>query len=427
MIAEPGDVVEIKKGGKTYRGRVMPRHAFSGKNIIVLKLDNGYNIGIKITKDCSVKVLKKGGKKEKMKKEIRVSEGKPTVAIIGTGGTIASYVDYETGAVHPATTAEELAFAVPEIFEFCNVEAKILFQKLSENICPKDWQKIAREVARYLNNGRGVIVAHGTDTMAYTATALAFMLKNLNAPVVFTGSQRSSDRPSSDAFLNLLASSKVAISDLGEVAVVMHESISSDTCLIHRATKVRKMHSSRRDAFVSINAKPIGIVKNNVEFYEEYRKKSKGKVKTKVSLNENVCLLYYHPGMKRKEFEEIVDGKDGVVIAGTGLGHVSDELIPSIKKLTKNGIPVVMTTQCFWGRVNLNVYATGRKLLKAGIIEGEDMLPEVAWIKLMWVLANEKDIEKTMKQNIAGEISERREIGDASHKGVVSRKSDDFL
>ena len=417
MIAEPGDIVEVEKEGKIYRGMVMPKHAFSGKNIIVLKLENGYNVGIKITKDCSIKIIKKGKKRKKMRKDIRVSKGKPAISIIGTGGTIASYVDYKTGAVHPATTAEELAFAVPEIFEFCNVEAEILFQKLSENISPKDWQKMARRAAHHLNNGKGIVIAHGTDTMAYSATALAFMLRNLNAPVVFTGSQRSSDRPSSDAFLNLLSSAKVALSDLGEVVVVMHGSISSEACFIHRATKVRKMHSSRRDAFVSINAEPIGVVRGDVKFYGNYRRKSEGKVKIKDSLNENVSLLYYYPGMKKEDFEEIVNGSDGVVIAGTGLGHVKDEIISSIKKLTCQGVPVVMTTQCLWGRVNLNVYATGRKLLKAGVIEGEDMLPEVAWIKLMWVLANEKNIEEAMKKNIAGEISERRTIGNAMHKG----------
>lgn len=409
-MIEVGDEVEVVKDGKTYRGIVMPHHAFSKKNILIIKLPNGYNIGINL-KGCKIRIIKKGRRRERKTGEIPYDEKKPTVALIGTGGTIASYVDYETGAVHPASTAEELAFAMPEIFDICNIEAKILFQKLSENIKPRDWQKMAREAAKYLNDGKPVVIAHGTDTMAYSSAALAFMLKNLNGAVVFVGSQRSSDRPSSDAFINLMAATKVALTDIGEVVIVMHSSISSNGCYIHRATKVRKMHSSRRDAFVSINAKPIGLInEDKIEFYSEYRKKGKGRVKVKTRLNENVALIHYYPGMKRDDFEKMADGKDGIVIAGTGLGHIGEHLIPAIKKLTRRGIPVVITTQCLYGRVNLNVYSTGRKLIKAGVIEGEDMLPEVAWIKLMWVLANEKDVEKAMKKNMAGEISPCLEI-----------------
>ncbi|MBC7081004.1 MAG: Glu-tRNA(Gln) amidotransferase subunit GatD [Thermoplasmatales archaeon] len=410
-MIEPGDLVEIRKGNNVYKGIVMPHHSFSGKNIMVIKLENGYNVGINI-KNCEIKLIEKSREKEIEKKEIFCREEKPEIAIIGTGGTIASYVDYETGAVHPATTAEEISISVPEIFEICNIEAKILFQKFSENIKPRDWRKIAREVAKFLNSGKkGVIVTHGTDTMSYTSASLAFMLKNLNGPVVFTGSQRSSDRPSSDAFLNLISSAKVSTTDLGEVVVVMHRNISGEIA-IHRATKVRKMHSSRRDAFISVNSSPIGYVNEEVVFTQPYNKRKDGKVKVKDRLNENVCLIYYYPGLSKKYFEKIVDGKDGVVIAGTGLGHISEELIPSIKKLTSKGIPVVITTQCLWGSVNLNVYATGRKLLKAGVIDGKDMLPEVAYIKLMWVLKNEKNLEEAMQRNIAGEISEKRCVKD---------------
>ncbi len=410
-MIEPGDEVEIERNGKKYRGIVMPHHAFSGRDIIVLKLSNGYNIGLSV-KGSKIRVIKKGREIKRSKAKIPYNEDKPTIAMLGTGGTIASYIDYKTGAVYPASTAEELAFAFPEIFDVCNVKAKILFQKLSENIKPRDWQKMAREAARHLNSGMPVIVTHGTDTMAFSATALSFMLQNLNNPVVFVGSQRSSDRPSSDAFDNLMAAARVALSDLGEVVVVMHKSISSGICSIHRATKVRKMHSSRRDAFVSVNAKPLGeATRDGVKFKENYRKKREGKVKVKARLNENVSLIHYYPGMQKEDFEKLTDGKDGVVIAGTGLGHVGEHLIPSIKKLCKNGVPVIMTTQCLYGRVNLNVYASGRKLLKAGVIGGEDMLPEVAWIKLMWVLANEENVEEAMVKNMAGEISERREIG----------------
>ncbi|MCD6573391.1 MAG: Glu-tRNA(Gln) amidotransferase subunit GatD [Thermoplasmata archaeon] len=407
---EVNDLVEVEKNGKKYRGIVMPHHAFSGKNIIVIKLENGYNIGID-RRNAKIRIIKKGKRHKNLGKEIPYDEKKPSIALIGTGGTIASYVDYETGAVHPATTSEELVSAIPEIFDICNVEAKVLSQKLSENITPRDWKRMARAAAKELNKGKaGIVISHGTDTMAYSATALAFMLKNLSGPVVFVGSQRSSDRPSSDAFDNLMGAVKVALSDIGEVVVAMHSSISSGSCFIHRATKVRKMHSSRRDAFVSVNDEPIGMVNETIKFLSHYKKKSDRKTIAKTNLNENVALVYYYPGMKEEDFENIVNGKEGIVIAGTGLGHVNEKLVRSIKKSIRNGIPVVMTTQCFYGTVNMNVYSTGRKLIKAGVIDGKDMLPEVALVKLMWILANENDVNEAMQKNIAGEINEKRSI-----------------
>lgn len=404
---EEGDFIEIRKGKETYKGILMPHHSFSGEDVVIIKLENGYNIGIKIDDECEVHLIKKRMERKKEKKEISFDETKPLVSLIGTGGTIASYVDYLTGAVHPATSAEELALSVPEIFDICNVKAKILFQTFSENIAPNDWETIAREVTKELNNGaEGIIISHGTDTLAYTSAALSFMLKNLSGAVVVVGSQRSSDRPSSDSFHNLLGAARVAISDIGEVVVVMHATPSPPICTIHRGTKVRKMHSSRRDAFQSINAHPIGFVDEKVKFIEKYRKKMEGETEADVSLNPNVSLVYYHPALTGDDFMSMVEKKDGIVIAGTGLGHVNENLIPLIEELTSQDIPVVMTTQCLWGRVNLNVYSTGRKLKKAGVIPGEDMLPETALVKLMWALAHD-DVIAIMQKNIAGEITER--------------------
>jgi len=407
---EPNDVVEIEIKGKKYLGTVMPHHIFSGRDIILIKLEDGYNIGINARK-AKIRVVKKGEKRKKMDMEIPYDENKRTVSLLGTGGTIASYVDYKTGAVHPAATSEELVFAVPEIFDVCNVEAEVVSQKLSENMTPKDWKKIARIVADKMNSGKaGVVITHGTDTMTWTGTALAFMLKNLRGPVVMVGSQRSSDRPSSDAFDNIMAGMKVALTDIGEVVIVMHSSISSGRCHILRATKTRKMHSSRRDAFVPVNDKPIGVVDENVKILSEYKRKTDEKTMAKTGMNENVALIYYYPGMKRDDFERIAEGKDGIVIAGTGMGHVNERIIPAIKNIIREGVPVVMTTQCLNGMVNMNVYSNGRKLIKAGVIDGKDMLPEVATIKLMWVLANEENVEEAMQKNMAGEINERHSI-----------------
>jgi len=337
---------------------------------------------------------------------------KPTVAVLGTGGTIASFVDYKTGAVYPALSAQDLVFSVPELTDLCNIRARVLYSILSENMKVEYWQRLAEESAKELNSGaEAVIIPHGTDTLGYTSAALSFMMKNLSGPVILVGSQRSSDRPSSDAFMNLLCSARLASSDLGEVVVVMHGETSDSFCTIHRGTKIRKMHSSRRDAFQSMNEKPLGRVHEDgrIEFESEYRRKAKGEVKAETRMEERVSLLYFYPGLKKHFFEKMAEDSKGIVIAGTGLGHVSTDLIPSIEKAIKKGVHVVMTTQCLSGRVGMYVYATGRELANIGVIPGEDMLPETAYVKLMWVLgktSDPKEVRELMTRNLVGEINE---------------------
>jgi len=280
---------------------------------------------------------------------------------------------------------------------------------LSENIEVSHWQALAEIIAKELNNGvAGVVIPHGTDTLGYTAAALSFLLKNLSGPVVLVGAQRSSDRPSSDAAQNLIAAATVAATaDIGEVVVVMHGEISDTFSTIHRGTKVRKFHTSRRDAFQTVNDLPLGKVENGViTLHAPYRKKTTGPVTTDTSMEEDVAILYFYPGMKPEDIPE----KKGIVLAGTGLGHVSAKLLPRVTKLIKDGTVIVMTSQCLFGRANMRVYSAGRDLIKAGVLPGEDMLPETAYVKLMWVLAhakNKQDIEQLMMTNIAGEIAER--------------------
>jgi len=407
--AEVGDKIKVESKNVKREGVLMPHHQFSDDKIITIKLDNGYNIGLKIDKDTKITLLDKHKKKIKKPKEIPFNKNKKTVSLIGTGGTIACYVDYRTGAVHPASSAKELAFSVPEVFDVCNVKAQVAYQILSENIDIEHWQILSKKIADELNNGAiGVIVPHGTDTMGYTGAALSFMLKDLSGPVVLVGSQRSSDRPSSDAALNLIAAANIASkSDIGEVVVTMHSDISDTKIMIHRGTKVRKFHTSRRDAFKTVNDLPLGFVENNkIELNSKYRKKTKGKVKVDTKMESDVSMIYYYPGMKPEDIPE----KKGVVIIGTGLGHVSEKLIPRIKKLVDKGTIIVMTSQCFFGRVDMSVYSTGRDLIKAGVIPCSDMLPETAYVKLMWALGHSKnrdEVKKIMNTNIAGEISDR--------------------
>jgi len=414
-----GDYVRIieKENGNTsvYEGIVMSPYELSEGETLTLKLDNGYNIGILVDQIVSVEIIEKAAPKEELKFEevFPKRPGFPSVAIIGTGGTIASRIDYKTGAVHAAFTAEELAKAVPEIFEVANITPKLLFNIMSEDMKPEYWIRIAHEVAQMLNNGEdGVVIAHGTDTMAYTSAALSFMLRDLGKPVILVGSQRSSDRPSSDAAMNLICSVRMATADFGEVAIVMHGETGDTYCLAHRGTKARKMHTSRRDAFRSINDIPIARIwpTGRIDFLRnDYRRRRESEVWVDDEMEERVALVKAFPGMNPEIIDFFVDrGYKGIVIEGTGLGHVPTYLIDSIRRATEEGLTVCMTSQCLYGRVNMNVYSTGRRLLKAGVIPCEDMLPETAYVKLMWVLGHTddpKEVREMMLTNYAGEIT----------------------
>jgi glutamyl-tRNA(Gln) amidotransferase subunit D len=413
-----GDRIRVKKAGRVYEGTLMPRTELGDPNHLVLKLDNGYNFGVKISKGVKLSRAAKG----KIPKlglpplEVKRDPKKPNVTIVGTGGTVACRVDYRTGAVYPAFTARELYSAVPELTNLANIKTVAAANVFSENMTPALWVKIGRAVAKEINAGTdGVVVAHGTDTMGYTAAALSFMLKDLPKPVMLVGSQRSSDRPSSDAALNLISAVAVAArSDIAEVCVVMHGATDDGFCLIHRGTKVRKCHTSRRDTFQTINDAPIGMVKNGrvTPFRKDYnRAKPKGKVKLDGKFKTKVALVKVFPNMQPDVIEGLIKaGYKGIVLEGTGLGHTPEFLYGGIKKAFKRNIPVVMTSQCIWGRVDMKVYSTGRDLLDLGVIPGGDMLPETAYVKLMWVLGHAKDsqeISRLMQTNLAGEIAPR--------------------
>ncbi len=414
--AEEGDSIKVTIGSSERSGVLMPHHEFSDPDVVVLKQRSGYNIGIRVVEGASLEVTSKGAKRERRERAPAFSEGKKKVAVLGTGGTIASYVDYRTGAVHPALSASDLVSAVPEMAEVCQVDAKVIYSIFSENMRAEHWQRLAEEIADRLNAGdEGVIVPHGTDTMGYTSAALSFMLDDLPKPVVLVGAQRSSDRPSSDAYSNLVSAARFCVgSDIAEVLVLMHETISDTSFALHRGTRVRKMHTSRRDAFHSMNEGPVARMDldGGIETLSPCRMKSGSRVRLRKGMEERVCLVQFYPGMSPAALEAVLHHHRGAVIAGTGLGHVSHELVEVIRKHTRKGMPVVMTSQCLSGRVNLNVYDTGRDLLNAGVIPGEDMLPETALVKLMWTLSNagsSDELRAMMARDLKGEMSERRE------------------
>ena len=259
------------------------------------------------------------------------------------------------------------------------------------------------------------MVAHGTDTLGYTAAALSFALQELPVPVVMVASQRSADRPSSDAATNLMGAVKVAVSaPFSEVVIAMHETISDTSIVFHRGTKSRKCHTSRRDTFKSINASPLAIMENNKikMLTNDYVKRNKSRtLKTKINFEKKVALVKAYPDLN----PEIINwyqekGYKGLILEGTGSGHVGDYLFSSIQNAIKNKMIVCMTSQCIWGRLNMNVYDQGRDLLELGVIPLDDMLPETAFVKLRWILGQTKDLEKArriLKQNLANQYSDR--------------------
>jgi glutamyl-tRNA(Gln) amidotransferase subunit D len=342
----------------------------------------------------------------------------PKVALISTGGTIASIIDYRTGGVHAALSANDLYVSVPELADYASIDPEVLMSEYSENLRPEHWTSIAERIVEKIKTKkyRGIVVSHGTDTMHYTAAALSFALQKLPVPVVLVGAQRSSDRPSSDAALNLLGATIFATkSEYAGVFVAMHGGTSDDIIACHRGLRVRKNHTSRRDAFESIDMTPAAFVRNNeIEMQHKDQNKldkvfSGRAFEVKTRFEKRVILLKYYPGFEPTLIEHAINvGYRGIIIEGTGLGHVGKQCFPALKKAVDAGIMVCMTSQCIWGHVRMTVYDTGRDLLDIGVIPLSDMISETATVKAMWALANSKDVEdakKIMQENLAGEIS----------------------
>ncbi|MXR22108.1 Glu-tRNA(Gln) amidotransferase subunit GatD [Halobacterium sp. PCN9] len=415
-----GDRVRVDRDDTTHEGVLLPS---ASPDHLVVKLESGYNVGV--DRDAAdVEVLERdvydveSDGAEGAASEVAFDDDLPTVALISTGGTIASTVDYRTGAVTAQFDAEDVLRAVPDLAGRANYRGRVVANILSENMEPPIWQDLAEAVHEEVEAGAdGVVVMHGTDTMQYSASALSFML-DTPVPVVFTGSQRSADRPSSDNVMNAVCSVEAAKSDAAEVMVCMHASESDDRCALHRGTRVRKNHTSRRDAFETVGGEPLGYVDydaasedatgdaRGVEYRGEYAERGATDLDITPDLDADVELVKFTPGMD-PGFFEVCEGKDGVVIEGTGLGHVHTDFIDTIEDLVDDGATVVMTSQCLEGRVCDRVYDTGRDLLDAGVVEGEDMLPGTAKVKLLWALANTENPAETMRTPLAGEMTDR--------------------
>ena len=397
----------------TYTGILMPRYETSEDSHIVLKLKSGYNIGIELDE---IKDIEKISSPEEVAIEENVKKtdsALPKILLLSTGGTIASKVDYRTGAVTPALTAADLNDAVPEIAKIANIDAEVLFSEYSENLQPEHWVETAKKIQSVVDlDYKGVIVAHGTDTMHYSSAFLSFALSGLKIPVVFVGSQRSSDRPSSDAASNLIAATRFIVqTDVNGIYVVMHHNESDETISCHLGTRVRKNHTSKRSAFETIGNDPAflildeKIIKNSRdEFFENQS------FNPRLGIDTQVALVKYHPGYEPRQIEALIDlGFKAIIFEGTGLGHVGKTMYDVIEKASAKGLFLGMTSQCIDGRVRMTVYESGRDLLELGITPLENMIPEVALVKTMWALGNSEDndgLKKLLLENIASEFSE---------------------
>jgi glutamyl-tRNA(Gln) amidotransferase subunit D len=424
---KPGDLVKLKTGEKIFEGVLMPRPDAGESGIMIIKLNNGYNIGIKFRESSKIEKLKSQQSSFSFPAaHAERRKGLNRVDLLYTGGTIGSKVDYVTGGVHMLTKPEELLYEVPELAGIADIHVDNLMSMASEDMSYLEWQAIAKAAAKAFNEGaRGVVITHGTDTMHYTSAALSFMLKDIQGPVVLTGAQRSGDRGSSDAFMNLICSANIAAnSDIGEVGICMHGSSSDDYCNFIRGTHARKMHTSRRDAFRPINNKVVARVEygGKIEYLSEYRKmgSSEKKAKSMTDFEPRVAMVKVFPNSDPEILDYYLGKKyRGVIIEGTGLGHLPTSTphwqynwLRSLKRAVASGMILGVTSQCLSGRVNERVYRNLRLVRKAGGIFCEDMMPEVAYVKLGWLLGNYKKEEagRLLGENMVGEISKRSEV-----------------
>ncbi len=424
-----GDWVKIRSEGLELSGILMPRIELGDPSNLIIKLSSGYNIGIRGVGAELSKIPKTGKLEQFPRAKPQFDPSLPSISMIATGGTISSRIDYRTGGVTFLMDPNEILFTAPELARSVNiVDISSPFKIGSEDMTPKEWMILAKEAEKKLNKEdiRGVILTHGTDTLHFTAAALSFMLRDLNKPVALVGAQRSPDRGSFDGTMNLIcAANYAAHSNIAEVAIIMHGTTNDDYCNINRGTKVRKMHTSRRDAFRSINSKPIGRVwtDGRIELNDiKYRERTDKPVKADAVFEEKVGLVKVYPGIDPSIIDWYADHTKGFIIEGTGLGHPpsfpldkNKSLFPAIKRAIDKGVFVGMTSQCLYGRVHSHVYNNAILLEKMGVTYLEDMLPEVAYVKLGWVLAHTRDpteVAGMMLTKIAGEINPRHEPED---------------
>ena len=430
---EQFDRVRVHATGIVEEGVLMPRIELGDTDSLILKLSNGYNVGFSVDSIKKIEKLsgneKKGSEKKgkpagKSEKNAEHSGSLPKLAMIATGGTIASVIEYATGGVIGQLSPQDIATAAPGLARRADITFYSPFRIMSEDMTHKEWQEIAKIAAKEMKSEevRGIIVTHGTDTLHYTSAALSFMLNEFSKPIALVGAQRSPDRGSFDGVLNLECAGVYATSNIGEKAIVMHGTSSDDYCIASRGTAVRKMHSTRRDAFRPINGPALAKIwsdgkiertNNNIRPYAH-----NPDAKAQTDFEPRIAIVKVYPSASADIVDYFVSkGYKGIILEATAMGHVptvcvnpKDSWIPHVKSAVDSGVYVGVTGQCIFGEVNPYVYTNLRRLASTGAHYLGDMLTETAYVKLGWALAKAKGIEdakKIMSANIAGEYSGR--------------------
>jgi glutamyl-tRNA(Gln) amidotransferase subunit D len=418
------DSVSFSVECTSFVGVILPDEKVEVSDVVMFKLVSGYNIGFYFDSICDLvkvgRVEVSGGVSSR--DDLKFNKKMPKVSLVATGGTISSRVDYKTGGVYMLMDPNEILKTTPELADIVNLDTILSpFKVASEDMGPKDWVIIAELIADRFNAGDvGVIVTHGTDTLHFTAAALSFLLKDFKKPVALVGAQRSPDRGSFDGSLNLLCSAQYVVSEMADTAVVMHGTMNDDYCLANKGTKVRKMHTSRRDAFRPINTLPIAKIWSNgkIENLSQFRVRDDS-VKASVcgSMYEKVAIVSAYPGSDPGVIDYYVDkGYKGIILSASALGHVpgytrdlKKSWLPSIKKAISSGVFVGCASQTLYGRVHPHVYRLLIEMDSMGVVFLSDMMVETAYVKLMWVLSMNKNLNKVkemMLTNYVGEFNE---------------------
>jgi glutamyl-tRNA(Gln) amidotransferase subunit D len=417
--SKQGDIIEIKKDKKTIIGTYIRS---SKEDTITIKLKSGYNLSIKKKNIQSLKILKNKKDKKNSVLNLKYNKKLPIISILHTGGTIASKVDYSTGGVYSSFEPKQILNTTPELKKIANIQSVFISNIMSEDIRFKDYKKIINAIKQELKTKtKGIIVSHGTDTLSLTATALSFAFENPQIPIILVGSQRSSDRGSSDSTMNLVCAAEfITKTDFKGVAICMHKSMSDDICSILPATKTKKMHTSRRDAFKVINGKEIANINyktKKVNFTTKLKQNKESIIKDK--FEDKIAIIKTYPNMYPDLINTLIEKKyKGLILESSGIGQAptnTKENLPNynaLKKFINSGGFVILTSNCIFGRVHPHIYTNCRRLEDIGIIFGEDMLTETAFIKLAWLLGNYKksEVKELITKNLRGEISKRTKI-----------------
>ncbi|MDP6333370.1 MAG: Glu-tRNA(Gln) amidotransferase subunit GatD [Candidatus Poseidoniaceae archaeon] len=431
--------VESHNGSTNFEGIVL--HPAS-KGHLTLKLVNGYNASYLLEEIANLEILDSKSTEEQQiseQQDIEYNSDLPRIRILHTGGTIASKVDYKTGAVVARFEPHELVASVPELAEIANIEAEKLGNMFSDDIRCQHWNKMIEASKKAFDDGcDGVVITHGTDTLHITSAALNFAWAGKGqappGPIALVGSQRSSDRGSSDAAENLIAAVYWAANApkpcgiAGDsTVVVMHSSSNDGRCSIHPGIGVRKLHSTRRDAFKPVNSQPLAFINANsgdlslelTSDYETLLNENNREIcssPTKYSSTVRIIQFMAGPWLHEEEIEAVVlTSPQAIVIHGTGLGHLpiddpgkdapeNTKVWRALTRCINRNIPIIITTQCINGPIDMNVYSKGRKQIEMGMLgHGSVSSPDTVIVKTHWALSNDMDLNKAMESNLCGE------------------------